>query len=74
MHACTCTNAAPALARTVPSLCMQQPAEQRQPLHLGVNGMFGLAPIVAQEEMYSFVTVAEDATTKGKGTVVVQDA
>ncbi|KXZ49903.1 hypothetical protein GPECTOR_19g354 [Gonium pectorale] len=28
----------------------------------------------AKEEMYSFVTVAEDQTTKGKGTVVVQDA
>ncbi|PNW74640.1 hypothetical protein CHLRE_12g489153v5 [Chlamydomonas reinhardtii] len=28
----------------------------------------------AKEEMYSFVTVAEDQSTKGKGTVVVQDA
>ena len=27
-----------------------------------------------QEEMYSFVTVAEDQTTKNKGTVVVQDS
>jgi hypothetical protein len=29
---------------------------------------------LAQEEMYSYVTVAEDQNTKGKGTVVVQDA
>lgn len=28
----------------------------------------------AQEEMYSFVTVSEDQTTKGKGTTLVQDA
>ncbi|GFH28711.1 uncharacterized protein HaLaN_27249 [Haematococcus lacustris] len=28
----------------------------------------------ATEEMYSFVTVAEDQTTKGKGTVVVNDS
>eukprot|EP00201_Polytomella_parva_P024055 CAMPEP_0175038818 /NCGR_PEP_ID=MMETSP0052_2-20121109/114_1 /TAXON_ID=51329 ORGANISM="Polytomella parva, Strain SAG 63-3" /NCGR_SAMPLE_ID=MMETSP0052_2 /ASSEMBLY_ACC=CAM_ASM_000194 /LENGTH=112 /DNA_ID=CAMNT_0016300351 /DNA_START=1229 /DNA_END=1567 /DNA_ORIENTATION=+ len=27
----------------------------------------------AKEEMYSFVTVAEDQTTKGKGTVKVDD-
>jgi hypothetical protein len=27
-----------------------------------------------QEEMYSFVTVADDQTTKGKGTVVVNDS
>lgn len=27
-----------------------------------------------QEEMYSFVTVAADQTTKGKGPQVVQDA
>lgn len=27
-----------------------------------------------QEEMYSFVTVADDQTTKGKGTTIVQDA
>lgn len=27
-----------------------------------------------QEEMYSFVTVAEDQATKGKGTTIVQDA
>lgn len=27
-----------------------------------------------QEEMYSFVTVAEDQSTKGKGVTVVQDA
>eukprot|EP00195_Chlamydomonas_chlamydogama_P006228 CAMPEP_0202893080 /NCGR_PEP_ID=MMETSP1392-20130828/2717_1 /ASSEMBLY_ACC=CAM_ASM_000868 /TAXON_ID=225041 /ORGANISM="Chlamydomonas chlamydogama, Strain SAG 11-48b" /LENGTH=118 /DNA_ID=CAMNT_0049577273 /DNA_START=74 /DNA_END=430 /DNA_ORIENTATION=- len=28
----------------------------------------------AKEEMYSFVTVAEDQNIKGKGTVIVQDA
>lgn len=28
----------------------------------------------AQEEMYSFVSVAQDQTTKGKGPVVVQDS
>uniref|UniRef100_A0A7S0S2W3 60S ribosomal protein L31 n=1 Tax=Chlamydomonas leiostraca TaxID=1034604 RepID=A0A7S0S2W3_9CHLO len=28
----------------------------------------------AKEEMYSFVTVADDQTTKGKGTTIVQDA
>lgn len=31
-------------------------------------------PPCEQEDMYSFVTVADDQTTKGKGTVVVQDA
>eukprot|EP00879_Flechtneria_rotunda_P000103 GHRR01000156.1.p1 GENE.GHRR01000156.1~~GHRR01000156.1.p1 ORF type:complete len:118 (+),score=28.70 GHRR01000156.1:307-660(+) len=28
----------------------------------------------AKEEMYSFVTAAQDQTVKGKGTLVVQDA
>uniref|UniRef100_A0A7R9Z2G4 60S ribosomal protein L31 n=1 Tax=Chlamydomonas euryale TaxID=1486919 RepID=A0A7R9Z2G4_9CHLO len=28
----------------------------------------------AKEDMYAFVTVADDQTTKGKGTVVVADA
>ncbi len=27
----------------------------------------------SQEEMYSFVTMAEDQTTKGKSTVIVND-
>ena len=27
-----------------------------------------------QEDMYSFVSIADDQTTKGKGTVVVNDA
>lgn len=31
-------------------------------------------PALMQEEMYSFVTVADDQLTKGKGTVVVADA
>lgn len=31
-------------------------------------------PFVPQEEMYSFVTVAGDQSTKGKGTTVVQDS
>ena len=32
------------------------------------------ATATVQEEMYSFVTIADDQATKGKGTVVVQDA
>ena len=29
---------------------------------------------LTQEDMYSYVTIADDQSTKGKGTVVVQDA
>ena len=32
------------------------------------------ASSTVQEEMYSVVTIADDQATKGKGTVVVQDA
>ncbi|KAK9810360.1 hypothetical protein WJX72_009390 [[Myrmecia] bisecta] len=28
----------------------------------------------AKEEMYSYVTIAEDQTSKGKGTVIVEDS
>ncbi len=40
----------------------------------GVALLLLVAQRHAQEDMYSFVTVAEDQTTKGKGTAIVQDA
>ncbi len=40
---------------------------------MGANRACAVWPARAQEKMYSFVTVADDQSTKGKGTVVVQD-
>lgn len=36
--------------------------------------LFVLIVYIVQEEMYSFVTVADDQNTKGKGVEIVQDA
>lgn len=32
-----------------------------------------MACVLLQEEMYSYVTVADDQTTKGKGVTIVED-
>ncbi|KAJ9532282.1 hypothetical protein QJQ45_010416 [Haematococcus lacustris] len=58
-------------------LCCQPSKFSAAELSAGTVWLILLAwsPALAlQEEMYSFVTVAEDQTTKGKGTVVVNDS
>lgn len=60
-------------APSAPSRLPAQLLHRRASVGVRLSRMAVVLLLYLQEEMYSFVTIADDQATKGKGTVVVQD-